>query len=79
MQAPLLAGEMENMYAAPIGNGQLAGLQGGASIPPGRLKVEQAASTQLGAQNGQTVPQDSSPANMSDQMLQIYEQLKKIG
>ena len=79
MQAPLLAGEMENMFAAPIGNGQWVGPQGGPSTPPAQPKMEQAAPTQHGAQGGHTVLQDSTPADMSDQMLQIYEQLKKIG
>lgn len=79
MQAPMLAGEMENMYAAPISSGQWAGSQGGTSLSQPQLKSEQAAPTQDSAQGGQTGPQDSSAANMSDQMLQILEQLKKGG
>ena len=79
MQAPMLAGEMENMYAAPISNGQWAGLQGGPGLPQSQLKSEQAGPTQDSAQGGQTAPQESSAANMSDQMLQILEQLKRGG
>ena len=75
----MLAGEMENMYAAPISNGQWPGSQGGTSLSHPQLKSEQAASTQDSAQHDQTGPQDSSAANMSDQMLQILEQLKRGG
>lgn len=79
MQAPMLAGEMENMFAAPIGNSQWVGSQGGPGIPLAQAKSEQAAPQWDAAQGGQTGAQDSSSANMSDQMLQILEQLKRGG
>ena len=50
MQAPMLAGEMENMFAAPVSNGQWAGQQGGSSTLPAQLKAEQAAPEQEAAQ-----------------------------
>ena len=75
----MLAGEMENMFAAPVGNGQWAGQQGDSRTLPAQLKAEQAAPEQEAAQSAREGPVDSGTANMSDQMLQILAQLKRGG
>ena len=77
MQAPMLAGEMENMFAAPAANSQWVGSEGGPGLPLAQPKSEQAAPQWGAAQSGQARAQDNSSAEMSDQMLQILEQLKR--
>ncbi len=72
----MLAGEMENMYAPPTSNGQWGGLP---SVPAQEPKSEQGAPEQEPGQGGQPEQQERGTANMSDQMLQILEKLKRGG
>ena len=71
----MLAGEMENMYAPPTSNGQWVGLPSMPSMP----KSEQGAPEQEPGQGAQPGQQERGTADMSDQMLQILEKLKRGG
>lgn len=72
----MLAGDMENMYAPPSSNGQWIGLP---SMPAHEPKSEQDTAKQASGQGSQPGQQEGSTANMSDQMLQILEKLKRGG
>lgn len=76
-QAPMLAGEMENMYSAPLSSGQWVGLQGMITAPAQQPKQEPGAPKEEPGQDGQPGQQENDTANMSDQFMQILERLKK--